>query len=243
MHKHFEKTHTHVLVNLNGNFRFGLGEKGLTWLILVFVLFKLKADGNIFLCKALWGLKWSCFVLFHCLSIIVIIIIIIIIIIIRTIKWRRHQNGVAKPFLIARQGHEKNFGKKEEEEEDDESGKSTLWTDTGVDQNLPRDLGAISPYEFQGKFVWTNGPFHFLFREIRVDQWHWKSGKKQKLQITRYPTKTPRRHKLWEFDFCLGALCYHLKRQMSKNYVSNNCGILVYIYIYIDIYIYIYIWR
>ena len=28
--------------------------------------------------------------------------------------------------------------------------KSTLWTDTGVDQNFQRDLGAIGPYEFQG---------------------------------------------------------------------------------------------
>ena len=33
--------------------------------------------------------------------------------------------------------------------------KSTLWTDTGADQNFQRDLGAIGPYEFQGKFVWT----------------------------------------------------------------------------------------
>ena len=35
--------------------------------------------------------------------------------------------------------------------------KSTLWTDTGVDQNFQRDLGAIGPYKFQRKFVWTNG--------------------------------------------------------------------------------------
>ena len=39
------------------------------------------------------------------------------------------------------------------------SEKSTLWTDTGVDQNFQRDLGAIGPYEFQGEIVWTNGPF------------------------------------------------------------------------------------
>ena len=34
--------------------------------------------------------------------------------------------------------------------------KSTLWTDAGVDQNFQRDLGAIGPYEFQGKSAWTN---------------------------------------------------------------------------------------
>ena len=36
------------------------------------------------------------------------------------------------------------------------SEKSTLWTDASVAQNFQRDLGAIGPYEFQGKFVWTN---------------------------------------------------------------------------------------
>ena len=48
------------------------------------------------------------------------------------------------------------------------SGKSTLWTDAGVDQNFPRDLGAIGPYGFQTKFVWTNGPFPTLalFRNL-----------------------------------------------------------------------------
>ena len=35
-------------------------------------------------------------------------------------------------------------------------GKSTLWTDAGVDQNFQRDLGAIGPYELQVKSVWTN---------------------------------------------------------------------------------------
>ena len=49
------------------------------------------------------------------------------------------------------------------------SEKSTLWTDTGVDQNFQGDLGAIGPYEFQGKFIWTNGPFAF-FQEIRMDK-------------------------------------------------------------------------
>ena len=29
-----------------------------------------------------------------------------------------------------------------------DSGKSTLWTDTGLDQNFQGDLGAIGPYEF-----------------------------------------------------------------------------------------------
>ena len=32
-----------------------------------------------------------------------------------------------------------------------------LWTNAGVDQNFQTNLGAIDPYEFQGKFVWTNG--------------------------------------------------------------------------------------
>ena len=36
------------------------------------------------------------------------------------------------------------------------SGKRTLGTDTGVDQKLQRDLGAIGPHEFQGGFVWRN---------------------------------------------------------------------------------------
>ena len=34
--------------------------------------------------------------------------------------------------------------------------KSTLWTNTCVDQNFQRDLGAIGPYQFQEKSVWTN---------------------------------------------------------------------------------------
>ena len=39
------------------------------------------------------------------------------------------------------------------------SGNSTPWTDTGVDLNFQRDLGAINSEEkFKGKFVWTNGP-------------------------------------------------------------------------------------
>ena len=46
------------------------------------------------------------------------------------------------------------------------AGKSTLWTDTGVDQNFQRDLAAIGPYEFQGKFVWTNGPFALFSRKF-----------------------------------------------------------------------------
>ena len=37
--------------------------------------------------------------------------------------------------------------------------KSTRWTDTCVDQNFQRNLGVIGPYEFQGKFAWTNGSF------------------------------------------------------------------------------------
>ena len=40
---------------------------------------------------------------------------------------------------------------------------STLWTNTGVGQNFQRDLGAIGPYEFQGKVTWTN-PIGALFK-------------------------------------------------------------------------------
>ena len=34
--------------------------------------------------------------------------------------------------------------------------KSTLRTDNGVNLNFQRDLGAIGPFEFQEKFVWTD---------------------------------------------------------------------------------------
>ena len=44
--------------------------------------------------------------------------------------------------------------------------KSILWTDTGVDQNFQRDLGAIGPYEFQRIFVWANGPFAVFSRKL-----------------------------------------------------------------------------
>ena len=37
------------------------------------------------------------------------------------------------------------------------TGKCTLWTNAGVDQNFQRDLRAVGPYEFE--------------KEIRVDQW------------------------------------------------------------------------
>ena len=40
----------------------------------------------------------------------------------------------------------------------------TLWTDASVDQNFQRDLRAIGPYEFQGKFVWTN-PWCLVLKE------------------------------------------------------------------------------
>ena len=36
------------------------------------------------------------------------------------------------------------------------SGKSTLWTNTGQDWNFQRTLSVIGPYEFRGKFIWTN---------------------------------------------------------------------------------------
>ena len=41
------------------------------------------------------------------------------------------------------------------------TGKSTLWTDSVVEQNFQRDLGAI-----QGKFVWTNGPLCLVLRRF-----------------------------------------------------------------------------
>ena len=36
------------------------------------------------------------------------------------------------------------------------TGKSTLWTNAGQDRNFQRTLSAIGPYQFRGKFVWTN---------------------------------------------------------------------------------------
>ena len=30
---------------------------------------------------------------------------------------------------------------------------------------------SLGPYELQGTFVSTNGPFALFFREIRMDQW------------------------------------------------------------------------
>ena len=62
--------------------------------------------------------------------------------------------------------------------------KSILWTDAGVpgvDQNCQRDLGAIGPYEFQGKLVWTHGPICYVFREIRMDKWRKKFVKSSPL--------------------------------------------------------------
>ena len=55
--------------------------------------------------------------------------------------------------------------------QDSQTEKSTLWTDAGVDQNFQTDLGAIGPYEFQGKFVWTNGPFAFFSLKTCMEQW------------------------------------------------------------------------
>ena len=34
--------------------------------------------------------------------------------------------------------------------------KSPLWTDSGLDPNFQGDSGAIGPYEYQGKSVWTD---------------------------------------------------------------------------------------
>ena len=36
------------------------------------------------------------------------------------------------------------------------SRKSALWTNAGQDWNFQRSLSAIGPYEFRGKFIWTN---------------------------------------------------------------------------------------
>ena len=55
-----------------------------------------------------------------------------------------------------------------------EAGKSTLWTNTGQDWNFQRASSAIGPYQFRGKFVWTNHwsmPFPGV---ICMDQWSWK---------------------------------------------------------------------
>ena len=41
-----------------------------------------------------------------------------------------------------------------------------MWTDPGADQSFRRGLGAIGPYEFQGKFVWTNGHFAAFSRKF-----------------------------------------------------------------------------
>ena len=51
------------------------------------------------------------------------------------------------------------------------SGKSTLWADTSVDQNLQRDLEAIGPYEFQGHSYGPMAPICPNLREVRMDQW------------------------------------------------------------------------
>ena len=51
------------------------------------------------------------------------------------------------------------------------SEKSTLWTDTGVDQNFQRDLGAIGPSEFQGKIRMDQSLGAVLSGKICMDQW------------------------------------------------------------------------
>ena len=52
--------------------------------------------------------------------------------------------------------------------------KRTLWTNTGQDRNFQRTLSAIGPYEFRGKFIWTNHWSIPFPGEIRMDQWSWK---------------------------------------------------------------------
>ena len=55
-----------------------------------------------------------------------------------------------------------------------EAGKRTLWTNAGQDRNFQTTLSAIGPYEFQGKFIWTNHWSIPFPGEIRMDQWSWK---------------------------------------------------------------------
>ena len=52
-----------------------------------------------------------------------------------------------------------------------DTGKSTLWTNTGQDRNFQRTLSAIGPYLFMGKFIWTNHWSIPFPGEIRMDQW------------------------------------------------------------------------
>ena len=56
---------------------------------------------------------------------------------------------------------------------------STLWTDSGVDQNLQRDLGAVGPHELQGKAVWTNS-FVPCFQGKSV----WTNGPESSLKVS-----------------------------------------------------------
>ena len=54
------------------------------------------------------------------------------------------------------------------------SGKSTLWTNTAQDRNFQRTSSAIGPYQFRGKFVWTDHWSIPFSGEICMDQWSWK---------------------------------------------------------------------
>ena len=53
-------------------------------------------------------------------------------------------------------------------------GKSTLWTNTGQDQNFWTTFRTIGPYQFRGKLIWTNHWSIPFPGEIRMDQWSWK---------------------------------------------------------------------
>ena len=74
------------------------------------------------------------------------------------------------------------------------AGKSTLWTDAGVDQNFQRQLGAIGPYEFQRKFIWTN-PLVPCFQGKSV----WTDGPES---LSKFPSRLVLVHR---FQFGEGA--------------------------------------
>ena len=57
--------------------------------------------------------------------------------------------------------------------------KSTLWTDAGANQNFKRGLGAIGPFEFQGKLVWTNGPF-----ALSLGTFVWTNGSESSSKVS-----------------------------------------------------------
>ena len=53
-------------------------------------------------------------------------------------------------------------------------GKSALWTNAGQDWNFWRTFRAIGPYQFRGKFIWTNHWSIPFPGEVHMDQCPWK---------------------------------------------------------------------